>query len=57
MCDKCKKLDFQIARCEDLRLRTEEPLFVEGLEALIESYRHERSALHAGEAAIRNETA
>lgn len=53
MCDKCKKLDFEIARCEQLKLRTVEPLFVEGLEALIESYRKERQALHAGEAAIR----
>ena len=49
MCDNCKKLEFAIARCEHLKLRTEEPLFVEGLEALIESYRNEKSALHAGE--------
>lgn len=51
MCDKCKKLNFDIARCEQLKRRTEEPLFIEGLDALIESYRKERLALHAGESA------
>jgi hypothetical protein len=50
MCDKCKKLEFDIVRCEHLKLRTEEHLFVEGLQALIESYRKEMSALHAEEA-------
>ena len=48
MCDKCKELDFEIARCEQLKLRAKEPLFAEALEALLESYRKERLALHAG---------
>ena len=49
MCDKCKELDFEIARCEQLKLRTKEQMFLEALEALVESYRKERLALHAGE--------
>lgn len=41
MCDKWKELDFEIARCEQLKLRAKEPLFAEALEALLESYRKE----------------
>jgi hypothetical protein len=52
MCDMCKKLDFDIARCEDLKLRIEEPLFVDGLEALVQSYREEKLALHTEEGAL-----
>ena len=48
MCDKCEELDFEIARCEQLKLRSKEPFLVDGLEALIESYRKEKAALHAG---------
>lgn len=56
MCDKCKKLDFDIARCEDIKLRVKEPLFADGLQALIESYREEKSALHADGVVCGNET-
>lgn len=53
MCDKCKKLDFDIARCEDLKLCVKEQLFVEGLQALIESYRQEKLTLHVEQAAVK----
>ena len=56
MCDKCKKLDFDIARCEDIKLRVKEPFFTDGLQALIESYREEKSALHAEGVVCGNET-
>ena len=50
MCDQCKKLDFDIARCENLKPRIEEQFLVSGLDALIESYREEKLALHPAEA-------
>lgn len=51
MCDKCKELDAQIARCERLRGQVTDKLLLDGLIDLVKTYLAEKLDLHPPETA------
>jgi len=44
MCEKCKEIDVQVARCERLSGYVTDKLFVDGLAELVKGYRENRLA-------------
>ena len=46
MCEKCKAIDINIARCTQLKELVTEQLFVDGLVDLLKGYLAEKLALH-----------
>ena len=46
MCDKCRELDVQIARCKRLHGQVSDKLLLDGLIDLVKTYLAEKVALH-----------
>lgn len=50
MCDKCRVIDVNIARCTRLRDQVTDKFFIDGLTDLVKSYSEAKAALHPQEA-------
>ena len=46
MCNKCKQIDVQIARCERLQSQITDKFFIDGLVELVKSFVAEKTRLH-----------
>lgn len=46
MCEKCKEIDVQIARCERLYGQVTDKLLLDGLVDMLKGYAAQKAALH-----------
>lgn len=46
VCEKCREIDANIARCERLKVQAFDKVFLAGLDEVLRNYRADKIALH-----------